>query len=158
VARAAEVLVAFSDPQKGRMLASLLRRYGLRPVFSSTLAELRTLLEKRPIAMLFCEDVLSDGNFAGVLCEVERPGSKLPVIMFSHQNGWKRYLEAMRYGAFDDIVTPYRSVGLCATPGARPLSYRRNVAARTSRGAPGESNGNGARSSPHGRTALEVKR
>ena len=157
MAGATEVLVAFPDPEKGRMLTSLLVPYGLQPVLSSTLAELRTLLAQRP-ALVFCEDVLSDGNPADVLCEVKPPGSQVPVIMFSRQGDWKRYLEAMRCGGFDDIVAPYRSIGLCATPGARPLPDRRNVAARLSRRAPGESDGHGARSSPHGRTGLEVKR
>lgn len=101
------ILVAVSDFESKKALARALDGKGLDPVFVSTLDESRAVLDRDPVAMVFCEAKLRDGGFKELLGAGSRPGSEVPVVVCADFYDKDLYLEAMCQGAYDFIAYPY---------------------------------------------------
>lgn len=101
------VLVALSDFESRKSLAGALEGKGLDPVFVSTLNETRAILDRDPVAMVFCETKLKDGGFKDLLGVSNRTGPKVPVVVCAPFYDKDLYLEAMCQGAYDFIAYPY---------------------------------------------------
>ena len=102
------ILLALPDHESRRVLASLLPRCGIEPIFASTVSETRALLCREPIALALCGTRLADGSFRDVLREARTARESVPVIVASPVHDAHLYLEAMNLGAFDFVAAPYR--------------------------------------------------
>lgn len=103
-----QILVASSDLESRRGLASILTRQGLDPISISSLAECREIIEKENVGLVFCDRHLADGNYRDLLNASRSAKGKVRVVVTSKHADWDEYLEAMRLGAFDVISSPCR--------------------------------------------------
>ncbi len=102
------VLVTATDSRNRRELVNTLVRCGLQPIPLSTVTESRQLMAQQPVSLVLCEEMLADGSYREILCEMGSIATKVPVIVVSRLADWDRYLEAMRWGAFDYLAYPCR--------------------------------------------------
>ena len=103
-----EVLIVSSDIEGRRELQRMLRRENIDPLCAASTGECREILAASRVGLIFCDDCLTGGDYRDVLafCRALRP--KTRVVVTSSVAGWDDYLEAMRLGAFDVIVSPCR--------------------------------------------------
>ncbi|MBZ5659610.1 MAG: response regulator [Acidobacteriia bacterium] len=102
-----ELALIICEPgeDRQRIVASALK-CGLGPICCSNLKEARTLLPQEEFRLVFCKDILTDGDFRMVLREVKKSVAHPPVIVLSHSSDWDSYLKALGAGALDFIVCP----------------------------------------------------
>jgi DNA-binding NtrC family response regulator len=83
----------------------MLRRLSMNVVSCAALKQTEEVLSQQAVALIFCDENLSDGSFRDLL--VGRKNQKVPPIVVAIRTGeWNEYLEAMRLGAFDAIRCP----------------------------------------------------
>ena len=102
-----QVLVAMSDSGGQSVLASTLAAKGLEPILAPNLREALDILNRKPVAMVFCEDKLQDGGFREILGENAKLVPSVPVVVCSPSYDHNLYMDAMTEGAFDFIAYPY---------------------------------------------------
>ena len=104
-----QVMVASSDPEGRVTLAKILAECGLTPLIATSVEEVRSVLSRSVVHLMFCEDNLPDGRYSEVL-HLARSTSPIPqVVVCSRLGELEEYLEAAYLGAFDFILPPYRS-------------------------------------------------
>src|SRR5215469_13091565 len=103
-----QIVVASSDLEGRRALASILTRQGLDPISTSTFAECKDVIDKETVGLVFCDRHLADGDYRDVLNASRSGKGKVRVVVTSKHADWDEYLEAMRMGAFDVIASPCR--------------------------------------------------
>jgi len=86
--------------------ASTLGLCGLAPVLASTAQEAITILHQHPISLVFCSDEMPGDEFEGLIRQPWRPSDKVPVVVFSRLDDWRRYLNFLHRGAFDYVLLP----------------------------------------------------
>ncbi len=101
------VLVALANPASQKALTNVLPGHGAVPVFASTMREARAVLSSEPIALVVCEDHLTDGNYRDLLPVAHAARRDVPVVVASRIDDPEEYLEAMRLGAFDFVAEPF---------------------------------------------------
>ena len=106
------IVVASADLESRRLVTSALKRDGLDAICTSTVRECRELIAKEKVALVFCEEHLADGDFRDVLSATRSLKSSARVVVTSREFDWNAYLEAMRLGAFEVIVSPCRPTDL----------------------------------------------
>jgi DNA-binding response OmpR family regulator len=75
---------------------------------SATLAGAEEVLSRQEVALVLCDDRLTDGSYRDLL-QTLRIWKKAPHIVVTTRTGeWKDYLAALGLGAFDMIQYPYR--------------------------------------------------
>jgi DNA-binding NtrC family response regulator len=104
------VLVTVADSRNRHELADTMVRCGLQPIPVATVTESRQILAQQPVSLVLCEEMLADGSYREILCEMGSIATKAPVIVISRLADWDRYLEAMRWGAFDYLAYPCRPI------------------------------------------------
>jgi DNA-binding NtrC family response regulator len=102
-----QVLVAMPDTDDRNALVSTLAAKGLDHIFASTLQETKAILNREPVAMVFCQNKLEDGGFHDLLGVSSQLSSKIPVVVCSHSYEPSLYMDAMSQGAFDFVAYPY---------------------------------------------------
>lgn len=105
-----EVLVAASSAENCHALTQVLSLMGLKPAISSSVQEVKAILAKRPVSLVFCEERFADGSYQDVLRAVKKTVEKAPVVVSSHSHDWYEYLEALRLGAFEFMDGPVRAL------------------------------------------------
>ncbi len=103
-----EVLIASSNLEDRRALASILARHGHDPICASTVGESQAILSQKRVGLVFCDRRLSDGDYRDALAQSRSLQPKVRVVVTSRLADWDEYLEAMRLGAFDVIAAPCR--------------------------------------------------
>jgi DNA-binding NtrC family response regulator len=101
------MIVVVSDEleiQQG--FASTLGSCGLAPVLASTISEAISILNQYPISLVFCSDETSDNGFEALIRQSWRSSVKVPVVVFSRLDDWRRYLNFLHMGAFDYVLFP----------------------------------------------------
>jgi len=71
----------------------------------STLNQIEEVLSKQKIALVFCDESLSDGSFRDLLRANQLRGRPRIVVIF-RVGEWAEYLEALQLGVFEVISTP----------------------------------------------------
>ena len=104
-----EVLVAAASPENRSALTKVLLGMGLKTAISSSVQEAQAILSAKRVALVFCEEKFTDGNYQDVLRAVKRTAEKAPVVVSSRSHDWYEYLEALRLGAFDFFDAPVRA-------------------------------------------------
>ncbi len=103
-----EILIVSSDLEGRRALTKILNALGIDPLCASTIDESLEILPKETIGVVFCDQYLADGSYRDLLAASHHLKSRLRMVVTSRQGNWDEYLEAMRQGAFDLIVSPCR--------------------------------------------------
>jgi DNA-binding NtrC family response regulator len=101
------VLVASSDSENGLILATILGHCGLIPVLCSSLKDAQTLLGRKSIRLVFCEQQLTGGSFRDLLQATSNVRPGLPLVVFSRRHDSKLHSEAIQLGASDCIGPPF---------------------------------------------------
>lgn len=99
-------LIICSEGADREKIATSARKCGLAPICCSNLKEARSLLPQDVFRVVFCKDILADGDFRGALRVVKHLYPSTPVVVLSHIAGWDSYLKALGAGAFDYILCP----------------------------------------------------
>ena len=63
-------------------------------------------MAQQHVSVVFCTDILSDGDLRAVIGEVKKSRAEAPVIVLSRLADWDAYLRAIGAGAFDYIASP----------------------------------------------------
>ena len=88
----------------------MLEGFRVNTYASASLAEAEEVLSRQGVALVFCEDRLTDGSYRDLL-KILRTWERAPRIVVTTRIGeWRDYLEALQLGAFDMIQYPYRSI------------------------------------------------
>jgi DNA-binding NtrC family response regulator len=104
-----QTLVASSHLESRLILLRILEDLGVSTFASATLAEAEEVLSRHPIALVFCDDRLTDGSYRDLLQRLRTSKQSPHTVVTSRTGEWKEYLEALGLGAFDMIQRPYRS-------------------------------------------------
>lgn len=99
------VLIVSSQAAHRDAVAEVVRRCGLRPVFSPSLANARSILTETHPAIIFCGDDLPDSDLCNSL-QALTAIVRVPIIALSHLAEWASCTEAFSAGAFDYIAYP----------------------------------------------------
>ena len=101
-------IIACTDPEIRHVLISVLREFGLQPVFLEKLDDLRLLLAQQETVALFIQSRFVKSGFREVLNAAERQDARVPVVVCSEFYDKDIYMEAMTQGAFDYLAFPYQ--------------------------------------------------
>jgi DNA-binding NtrC family response regulator len=86
--------------------ASFLGRCGIAPILASTVREAQTILSRHSISLIFCSDELPGGGVDAFIRQTSEPPARVPVVVVSRFDDWKRYLNFLQIGAFDYVLYP----------------------------------------------------
>ncbi len=87
-------------------LSAAVKGCGLEPVCCETSRSAAELLRFQRFSVVFCEDILPDGDFRSVLRQVNGIPRKTPVVVVSARDDWEAYLDSLRARAFDHVTLP----------------------------------------------------
>jgi len=102
-------LIASSHLECRRVLLRILKDLGVNAFASATLAEAEEVLSRKRVALVFCDDHLTDGSYRDLLRSLRTWKQSPHTVVTTRTGEWKEYLEALGLGAFDMIQYPYRS-------------------------------------------------
>lgn len=92
-----------------RLLLRILEDLRVDTLASATLAEAEEVLSEQRVALVFCDDRLTDGSYRDLLQTLRTWKKERYVVVTTRIGEWKEYLEALDLGAFDMIQYPFRS-------------------------------------------------
>jgi DNA-binding NtrC family response regulator len=100
------VMVVSHLPEAQQGFASVLGQCGLAPIVASTAQEATAILSRHPLSLIFCSDELPGGGIDGLIRQSSGLPAKVPVVVVSRFDDWKRYLDFLQAGAFDYVLYP----------------------------------------------------
>jgi DNA-binding NtrC family response regulator len=104
--RRPQVLIVSEGLENRETLVDILRREGRDALSVSRVSECREVLLEDDFNLVFCDRRLPDGTYLEVLAVTQSLGREPRVVVTSRNADWEQYLEALRYGAFELIVSP----------------------------------------------------
>jgi DNA-binding NtrC family response regulator len=119
------ILVVSDELEIQQGFASALGFCGLAPVLASTVHEAISILNRHPISLVFSSDQMPEDEFEDLICQPWRRTDKIPVVVFSELDDWRRYLDFLYRGAFDYVLLPL-------SPGEIERVVRNTLGLRTS--------------------------
>jgi two-component system response regulator PilR (NtrC family) len=96
------VLVISPEADHHEKISVAVQRCGLGSIYCREFVEAQNFLVQRKFSVVFCHDILPDGDFRRVIAAV----NPTPVVVLSRFAEWDRCLAALRAGAFDYIACP----------------------------------------------------
>jgi putative two-component system response regulator len=110
------VLVVDDDRQVCDLVSIVLRRHGYHCEVTQTLSEARVLLRANGIHVCICDlDLGTEGSGLELAAEVQALGSRVALVMMSGYDDTTLAEEALRIGAYDYLVKPFRNSELVIT-------------------------------------------
>jgi DNA-binding NtrC family response regulator len=103
-----EVIVVSSDLESRRQLAGILTKLNHDPISVATLKDCHEQFAQREVGIIFCDPLVSDGNYQDLLGAYRMKDRRPRVVVRSRLADWGQFKEAMRSGAFDVIASPCR--------------------------------------------------
>lgn len=103
-----QILVVSDDSDNCMALSRILEREGWNTLCTSSVSGCREALFLGRFDLVFCDRRLPDGTYLDVLGMTHTLKHHTPLVVTSRQADWDQYLEALRYGAFELIVSPCR--------------------------------------------------
>jgi len=101
-----DVLVASSDMEDRTSLLHILEGLSLNVICCSAISQVRQVLSRQAVPLLFCDEHLTDGCYRDVLSAVKAGRKASRVVVTIRAGEWDEYLEVMRSGAFDSLRCP----------------------------------------------------
>lgn len=102
------VVVASSELGHRLHLGGILTTLGLDPICVSNLRDCHDTIVRKNIGLVFCDPRLGDGNYLDLLSAYRRRQNRPRIVVTSPSADWDEFKEAMRWGAFDVVCSPYR--------------------------------------------------
>lgn len=102
----ASVLIASTDFENRRAVASILKSEGWNTMTVAKVSDCLDALSREPFDLIFCDCRLTDGNYNDLLKIVKLRHFDADVVVMSRLADWEEYLEVLRRGAFDLVVSP----------------------------------------------------
>lgn len=102
-----QVLLVCPESAPRDAFAEVVAHLGLTMVVASSVREALATLSRDPIRLVLCDAHPAGGDVREVLAAC-RTARDVPVVVASRLDSWDEYLKAMRWGAFDYIVYPFR--------------------------------------------------
>lgn len=100
------ILVVSDELEIQQGFAATLGFCGLAPVLASTVQEAISILNRHPISLVFCSDQMPGDEFEDLIRQSWCRSEKIPVVVFSGLDDWRRYLDFLHLGAFDYVLLP----------------------------------------------------
>jgi len=94
------------DPETRDSVFDLVTECGPPCICCSDLLMAQIYLASRPFGVVFCTDLVPDGNFRDLITDLKRSSSTVPVIVLSRSTEWSDWLSALDADAFDYIACP----------------------------------------------------
>jgi DNA-binding NtrC family response regulator len=101
-----KILVASSELHNRRALVAILNEEGWSTISVSRVRDCRELLATQDINLIFCDPLLTDGNYRDLLTAGRSLELEIPLVVTSRLADWDEYLQAVHHGAFDLIPSP----------------------------------------------------
>jgi DNA-binding NtrC family response regulator len=101
-----QIVVASSDMENRRSLATILMRLGLDPVCISTVSECRVMLAEETVGLVFCDRDLTDGNYRDILAASQATKRQPGVVLTGQRPNCDENHEAISFGVFGVTATP----------------------------------------------------
>jgi DNA-binding NtrC family response regulator len=105
-----DALVISSELENRRRLVRILEDLGVSTFASASLADAYEVLAWQPVAVVFCDDRLTDGSYRDLLQTLRTWQTAPPLVVTTRVGEWKDYQEALGLGAFDMIPHPCRPI------------------------------------------------
>jgi DNA-binding NtrC family response regulator len=102
-----QIVIASSDLEVRRALATVLLRLGLDPVCVSSVDQCREALSQDDVGLIFCSRHLCDGTYLDILA-ASRSVKGQPRVVLTSRHTHSEYKEAISLGVFDVITAPCR--------------------------------------------------
>ena len=110
------VLVVDDDRQVCDLVSIVLRRHGYRCEVTQTLNAARVLLRSNGVHVCLCDlDLGTEASGLELAAEVQASGSPVALVMMSGYDDTSLAEEALRIGAYDYLVKPFRNSELVIT-------------------------------------------
>lgn len=100
------LLIVSSSLENKKALRRILEDLPVNVFTVSTLEQAREVFFHRRIAVIFCEENVSDGPYSKLLAFVRAQHESTQFIVMLRTGEWKEYLEAMHSGAFGVLYCP----------------------------------------------------
>lgn len=98
-------MIVSSRAEHWRALTRVLAAAPVRVFAAFSLRQAEQALSRHSVAIIFCDDSLSDGSYRELLSQrAER--NKPDLVLLLRSGEWREYLEAMQRGAFDVLRCP----------------------------------------------------
>ena len=104
--RRPQALIVSEDLENRETLVDILSREGWDALCVSRISKCREMLSTDDFALVFCDRRLPDGTYLEVLAFTQSLSQEPRLVVTSRNADWEQYLEALRYGAFELIVSP----------------------------------------------------
>jgi DNA-binding NtrC family response regulator len=103
------ILIVSCRAENKKTLRHALDDLPVNAFYVSSIAEAVDQLSARPLAVVFCEEHLSDASYPDLLSLVRAysPGSRFVVMLCTGE--WEEYLEALRLGAAEVVRCPLQA-------------------------------------------------
>lgn len=98
-----QIVVASSNLENRRRITTVLMQLGLDPIRLSSVSQCREVLAKEQINLLFCDRVLSDGDYDDIVAASHATEGRPPVVLVCHHNNIE-YQKAIGSGVFGVIT------------------------------------------------------
>ena len=123
------VLLVDDDPGVSEVIGLLLEREGYAVESAATLKEALTRVDTRPPDVVVTDLKLPDGTGLDVIAALRARHAALPIIVITSYSSMESAIAALRGGAFDYVIKPFKNDDLLAAI-ARALNERRLVRTR----------------------------
>src|SRR6266853_2762430 len=104
--RQTHALVACADMKNRSALVHMLEDMSVNVFSCSALNQIEEVLSKQKIALVFCDEILSDGSFRDLLRANKHGMGRPRIVVIFRVGEWAEYLEALQLGVFEVISTP----------------------------------------------------
>ena len=101
---ASNILVVASDLETQQGVAVALGRCGWAPILACSVDEAIGIVNRFPVSLAFCSDELQQAAVDKFIKHASQPLNKIPVVVVSRLDDWKRYVEYLGAGAFAYVL------------------------------------------------------
>jgi DNA-binding NtrC family response regulator len=103
-----KVMMVSSDPEAQAAFSSVLDQCGFLLTAAPTAEAAGAMLgcQATEVSLVFCSDELPGGGIDRLIRQCLQMPTKVPLVVVSRFDDWKRYLDFLRAGAFDYLLYP----------------------------------------------------
>jgi DNA-binding NtrC family response regulator len=101
-----EVLVVSCRPENRKSLLRVFDGLPINAYCASSIQQAREFLTSHALAVVFCEERLSDGSYRDLLSTVQSCSPSVRFVVMLCTGEWEEYLEALHLGASEVIRCP----------------------------------------------------
>ena len=104
-----DVLIVSTRMDTRKKLVRALEGLPVSTFCVSTIAQALEVLSSHPFAIVFCDELISDGSYRELLAAVRGASGTSRFILMLGTGEWKEYLEALRLGITEVLRSPLQT-------------------------------------------------